>query len=136
MTFLFTDRLPDFFQLVGAVFRFFPYRLADKNGSLGLAGQDDAIAGPCIDLNDLRMHFVLGLKNDPGEISIFVQRIDHDAFHLDVEGGENMADQFVRKGAFVMFAAGIAMTMARPTLGSTEMTKLFSSLPIKTARVC
>ena len=92
MAFLFAKRLPDFFQLLGAVFRLFPHILTDKNGGFGLGGQDDAIARARVDFDDLRMNLVLGLKDDSGKVGIAAQRIDHNALDLDIEGVENIAD--------------------------------------------
>ena len=50
------------------------------------------------------MHFVLGAKDDPGEVGIASQGVDHHAFNLDVEGGEDIANQFVSERSFVVLA--------------------------------
>src|SRR5260221_8726374 len=105
MAFFFTKRLADFLQLIGAVFRLLPHILADEDGRFGLGGQDNAVAGPRVDLNDLRVDFVLRLEDDAGEIGVAAQRVDHDPLHLDVEGIEDVSDQFMRQGPLVMLPA-------------------------------
>ena len=104
MALLFPQCLPDFFQLVGAVVRFFPDILTDKNGRLGLRSQDNAVTGTGVDFDDLRVDFIRGPQDYPGEIGVAAQGIDHDSFHLDLEGVEDVPDQFMRQGALIMFA--------------------------------
>lgn len=105
MPFFFPERLADFFQLIRPVIGFFPYILADKNRRLGLGGQDNAIAGTRVNLNDLRVDLVMGLEDDPGKIGIAPQRIDDDTLHLDIKSVEDVTDQFVSERSFVMLTA-------------------------------
>jgi hypothetical protein len=102
MALLFAQSLPDFLQFFRAIFRFFPNVLADKNWSLGLGGQHDTVAGACINFDHLGMNLVLGLEDDPGEVSITAQGVDHDPLHLDVESIENKTDELVGQWALVM----------------------------------
>jgi hypothetical protein len=98
------EGLANFFQLFTPVFGFLPDLLADKDGRLGLGSQNDAVARSRVDLNDLRVDFVLGLEDDPGEIGVAAQIVNDDPFHLDVEGAKNVADKLMGQRTFVMLA--------------------------------
>jgi len=50
------------------------------------------------------MYLVLRLEDDPREIGIAAQGVDHDPLHLDVEGIKNIADQFVGQRTLIMLA--------------------------------
>ena len=89
MTLFLPKRLPNFLQLVGAIFRLFPDVLADKYRCLGLGRKNDAVARSRVDLNEFRVNFVLRPKDDPGEVGVAAQGIDDDALDLDVERVEN-----------------------------------------------
>jgi hypothetical protein len=105
LTLFLTKGLPYFFEFLGAIFCFLPDILADKNGGFSLGGQHNAVAGTGIDLDDLGMNFVVHLEDDTGKIGVAAQGIDHDAFHLHIQGIEYKADQLVGQGPFVMLPA-------------------------------
>lgn len=102
---LFTEGLTDFLQFVRTIFRLFPDILADENRGLGLRGQDNAVAWPGIDLDELRVDLILRAKDDPGEVGVTAKRIDHDPLDLDVKSVENETDQFVGERPFVVLSA-------------------------------
>ena len=103
--FFFAEGLTDFFEFFGAVLGFFPDALTDKDGSFGLDGEDEAVAGARIDFDDLGVNFIVRFEDDPGKIGVAAQIVDDDAFDFDVEGVENIADKFMGERAFVVLAA-------------------------------
>src|ERR1700677_1294006 len=105
VAFFFAKCLPNLFQLVRTVFRLFPNILTDENGRLGLRGQHNAVAGTGINLNHLRMDLVLGLQDNPGEVSVAAQRVNDHALHMDIEGRENVTDELVGQGTLVVLPA-------------------------------
>lgn len=105
MALFIAESLTNFFQLVGAIFGLFPDIPADKNGSFGLGRENETVAGTSIDLNDLRVDFIVGLEDDPGEIGIAPEIVDHHPLHLDVESSKNKADQLMGEWAFIVLAA-------------------------------
>ena len=103
--FFLAEGLADFFELFGAVVGFFPDVLADKDGGFGLDGEDKAVAGSRVDLDDFGVNFVVGLEDDASEVGVAAESVDDHAFDFDVEGVEDVADQFVGKRAFIMLTA-------------------------------
>ena len=99
------QRLANFLQFIRTVFGLFPYVLTYKNGRLGLSRKHNAVTGTSIDFNDFRMDFVLGLENDPREIGVAAQGVDHDTLYLDVKSIKDVANQFMGQRPFIMLTA-------------------------------
>ncbi len=97
--------MPDFLQFLGAIFSLFPDVLTDEYLGLGLSGQDDAIAGTRVDLDELVVDLVLGAQDDPGKVSVAAKGVDDNPLHTDFKRVEDIPDELVRKRTLVVLTA-------------------------------
>src|SRR6185295_3063260 len=93
--------LVDFVEPLGHVLDGIPKRIADKERFLLGAHQGQAIGGAGVNFNELSTEFIFLLENEPSEIGVVFEVVDHRALDRDVEPLADAVDEIVSERPFL-----------------------------------